>query len=64
MSETVTAAKKYTEEFSYLDHLRRSGVTNMFGAGEYLQRDFNMNRHEAKEVLMAWMNNYENLRYR
>jgi hypothetical protein len=57
--ETVnTTEKKYTEEFAYLDHLRRSGVTNMFGAAKYLERDFNMDRREAKEVLLAWMGNF------
>jgi hypothetical protein len=50
--------KDYTEEFAYLDALRKSGVTNMFGAGQYLQRDFNMERYKAKEVVLAWMNQF------
>ena len=45
--------------FTYLEGLRQSGVTNMFGAGPYLEREFNLNRHEAKEVLMSWMKSYE-----
>ena len=41
--------------FDYLDKLRESGVTNMFGAGSYLERDFNMTKREAREALIAWM---------
>lgn len=48
---------QYSEEevFDYLDALRDSGETNMFGATAYLMRDLYMNRHEAREWLMKWM---------
>ena len=45
--------------FTYLEGLRQSGVTNMFGAGPYLEREFDLNRNEAREVLMSWMKSYE-----
>ena len=45
--------------FTYLEGLRQSGVTNMFGAGPYLEREFGLNRNEAKEVLLNWMKSYE-----
>ena len=45
----------YTEYFEYLDELRLSGETNMFGAGEYLQREFGLDRREARDILMTWM---------
>ena len=53
--------EKATEDtmFTYLEGLRQSGVTNMFGAGPYLEREFNLNRREAREVLMSWMKSYE-----
>ena len=41
--------------FTYLEELRESGVTNMFGAGEYLEREFSLNNKEAKDVLISWM---------
>jgi hypothetical protein len=41
--------------FTYLEGLRQSGVTNMFGAGPYLEREFGLNRDEANEVLLDWM---------
>ena len=45
--------------FSYLNVLRDSGVTNMFGASPYLQNEFGLNRSEAKKVLAAWMNSFK-----
>ena len=41
--------------FTYLEGLRQSGVTNMFGAGPYLEREFGLDRDEANEVLLDWM---------
>ena len=46
------------EYFDYLDVLRETGVTNMFGAGPYLQQAFGLSRHEARKVLGEWMNSY------
>ena len=39
----------------YLDNLRESGVTNMFGAGPYLQENFGFNRADAKTVTLAYV---------
>jgi hypothetical protein len=46
------------EMFEYLDTLRETGVTNMFGAGVYLQQAFGVDRREAKSVLTEWMKTY------
>lgn len=43
------------EYFEYLEELRQSGETNMFGAGQYLQEEFGLDRREARAVLMEWM---------
>lgn len=48
MSEEYT--EQETEVFEYLDALRESGVTNMYGAGVYIERDFGMEREEAKAL--------------
>jgi len=45
--------------FSYLNVLRDSGVTNMFGASPYLQNEFGLSKSEAKKVLAAWMNSFK-----
>lgn len=47
-----------TEHLEYLDDLRESGVTNMFGASSYLVEEFNLNTSEAKAVLTYWMTTF------
>ena len=42
----------------YLERLRRSGVTNMYGATPYLQKAFGLTRREASDILADWMENY------
>ena len=46
---------KIREEFLYLNRLRESGVTNMFGATPYLREEFDIGRGEASKILMEWM---------
>jgi hypothetical protein len=46
------------EYFEYLDTLRASGVTNMFGATPYLVREFALERKMAQKVLVRWMESY------
>ena len=44
--------------FAYLEQLRQSGETNMFGAVPYLQREFSelsFDRNKAAQVLRTWM---------
>lgn len=43
------------EEFEYLNRLRESGDTNMFGASPYLEAEFGLDRREARKVLGEWM---------
>jgi len=46
------------EVFEYLDDLRESGVTNMFGAGSYVQGEFNVSEKEARTLLAKWMKTF------
>lgn len=48
-----------TEVFEYLDILRESGATNMFGAGPYVQDEFGVNKKEAKELVLEWMQTFD-----
>ena len=41
--------------FEYLDHLRASGVTNMFGASPYLAEGLKISLTHAREILKEWM---------
>ena len=41
-----------------LDTLRESGAMNMFGAPRYLNEEFGIPMHQAKEIFMAWTLTY------
>jgi hypothetical protein len=43
------------EVFKYLNRLRASGKTNMFGARPYIQKKFGFEDKKAKELLLTWM---------
>lgn len=47
------------EQLEYLDTLRESGETNMFGAALYLQDEFGLTRQRARQVLTYWMETWE-----
>ena len=50
----------YTEEdvFVFLDVVRESGVTNMFGASPYIRDEFGCTRYEANRLLAKWMETF------
>ena len=56
----ATKLKFVTEEhLTYLDVLRESGKTNMFGAVPYIESKFPGLAHdEAVEMLMYWMRTF------
>ena len=51
--------KMEKEIFEYLENLRESGITNMFGAGIFLQEEFGLGKLEAREFLLKWMKSKE-----
>ncbi len=56
---TIEKPTKLTDEhLEYLDELRESGVTNMFGASGYLVREFDLTKDEAREILSYWMKTF------
>ena len=46
------------EHLLYLDDLRESGVTNMFGAGQYVMAEFGFERGDAAKILTYWMETF------
>lgn len=47
------------EHLEYLDGLRSSGVTNMFGATPYVQKAFKkLKGKQAQQVLSYWMSSF------
>lgn len=48
------------EHLTYLDDLRESGATNMFGAASYLADTFpEIDRRESRTILAYWMDSFE-----
>jgi len=51
--------EQLTECLDYLDNLRESGVTNMFGARPYVQQEFpDLTKEQAGQVLTYWMRTF------
>lgn len=57
--------EEWIEYYQMLEAIRKSGVTNMFGAGPYL-REFapELTRDDASKILCNWMANYDELNER
>jgi len=53
--EAGWSAEEETEYFEYLDELRDSGETNMYGARRYLVQAFGLDKGTAGKVLSKWM---------
>lgn len=45
--------------FVYLDELRESGVTNMYGAGPYVEDEFDVDRRTARSLVVEWMETFD-----
>ena len=49
----------YKEDiFAFLDNVRESGSINMFGAAPVLQEVFGLDRREARDMLLEWMDTF------
>lgn len=54
-----TKRKNDNKYFEYLDDLRESAVTNMFGARPYLMMEFpELTEKEAKTIVLEWMETF------
>ena len=42
----------------YLDRLRETAITNMFGAAPYIQQAFGLDADSARQVLAYWMETF------
>ena len=50
--------KTTNEHWIFLEHLRRSGIVNMFGSAPYLAAAFGLDQREASKIVSDWMRNY------
>jgi hypothetical protein len=49
----------YKEDiFAFLDNVRESGSINMFGAAPVLQEVFGLERRDARDMLLEWMDTF------
>jgi hypothetical protein len=46
------------EVLEFLNILRDSGATNMFGATPYIEEEFDLDSKESKSLLTLWMANF------
>ena len=46
------------EVFLYLEELRESGETNMFGAAKFIRKDFECSKKMSIRYLSEWMKTY------
>ena len=53
----MTEAEK-DRYFRYLDCLRHTGVTNMWGAPAYVEQEFGLSQRVARDVVAEWMRTY------
>lgn len=62
---TRKSTDKERKVFVFLNWLRNTGVTNMFGAAPYITQKFpNIKNREAMQLLSLWMDNFdENCKY-
>ena len=56
MTRKTTSLEK--KVFRFLNDLRDSGITNMFGARPYVVEAFGIPKKEAGELLTLWMKNF------
>lgn len=58
MSDIKLDMSERNKVYAYLETLRMTGVTNMFGAGSYLSEEFGFDKPYARAWLINWMQNY------
>ena len=52
---TKAGIPEWETYFLFLDKLRESGKTNMYGAGSWLEDEFVLDHREARKIVTAWM---------
>ena len=54
--------KEHINYYKTLETIRRSGVCNMWGAAPYLAEMEDISEEKAEEVLLEWINNYNEIK--
>lgn len=53
--------EEWENYYKTLEFIRRSGVTNMWGASPYLAKYCDIDLKLAKDILCSWIENYDKL---
>lgn len=58
METTRKTTEQEKEVMEFLNLLRNTGATNMFGATPYIMQEFDIPKQEASNLLVLWMDNF------
>jgi len=58
METTRKTTEQEKEVLEFLNLLRNSGLTNMYGATPYITAEFGINKSDAQNLLKLWMSNF------
>jgi hypothetical protein len=58
METTRKTTEQEKEVMEFLNLLRNTGATNMFGATPYIMQEFDIPKQEASKLLVLWMDNF------
>ncbi len=58
MAKTERADFIGEDHLLYLDDLRESGQTNMFGAPAYVEQEFDVTEEESRVITQYWMDTF------
>jgi len=47
------------EHRQFLEELRDSGEVNMWGAASYIEKEFELEPQEAKDILTDWIRSFD-----
>ena len=65
MNNNVYPIKEEWENYYHtLESIRKSNITNMWGAASFLAEAEHINNNLAKEILVNWISNYTELKNR
>ena len=57
------AKMKLTQEHKdYLEWLRQSGITNMWGAAPYISAEFGLTHNQAADILVQWIKSFDEVK--
>ena len=63
MTENKNPIKhEWKEYYVFLEDLRESGITNMFGSPQFLRDTFDVGRRTSMKIVASWMENYKELK--